>query len=177
MHLGHSRRPGTRTINVFIIVPAAFTACTLHEVIDTRFRGSGLPTSSASSGNGDEKGEQDGASWHLSERWRSRTTRINVRIRYEEAGPPEDRALWRWLVIYTFISFRQYLKKNAVRIVKSSRVAHLFLRDLVSRMNGRGQRFHIFFYITPFSATSTNGYHSIFMRSATRAYIFKYGKG
>jgi len=42
----------------------------------------------------------------------------------------------------------------------------LFLRDLVSRMNDRGQRFHIFFYITPFSAMSMNGYHSIFMQAS-----------
>lgn len=47
--------------------------------------------------------------------------------------------LWRWLVIYTFISFRQYLKKNVARIVKSPRVAHLLLRDLVSKSEPRSE--------------------------------------
>lgn len=85
----HLERPGTLTINVFIIVPAAVTACRLHEVIDTRFRRSSLPTRAIQAPGMEIK--KVNKTIHLGTflALAARATRINVRIRYEEARSPE----------------------------------------------------------------------------------------
>ena len=140
-HVGHRR---TRPINKFIIVAAAVILTRYARAIDRRFRGRArlrlAPRADRIAGatkRKKEKKKKKKGRGRERERERERpllatffvccrpgsTTRINVRERYREQSltwSPEGVLLTRWLVIYTFISFRQYLKKNArPRLVRS----------------------------------------------------------